>query len=52
MSVKVHQKKLRNGFILFLIWLVPTLYNLGKPYHLDDTAHLEIAYHGLQDKKG
>jgi len=26
-----------------VIWLVITLYNLFKPYHIDDTAHLEIA---------
>ncbi len=28
---------------LGLLWVVVTAYNLGKPFHVDDTAHLEIA---------
>jgi len=28
---------------LFLLWGIVTLYNLFKPYHIDDTVHLEIA---------
>jgi 4-amino-4-deoxy-L-arabinose transferase-like glycosyltransferase len=28
---------------LGLLWLVVTAYNLDKPFHIDDTAHLEIA---------
>jgi hypothetical protein len=30
-------------FWLFLAWSVITAYNLLKPFHIDDTAHLEIA---------
>ncbi len=29
--------------LLALIWLLATACNLGKAYHIDDTAHLEIA---------
>lgn len=28
---------------LIAIWMAVTTYNLFKPYHIDDTAHLEIA---------
>jgi 4-amino-4-deoxy-L-arabinose transferase-like glycosyltransferase len=28
---------------LFVLWATVTAYNLFKPYHIDDTAHLEIA---------
>ena len=28
---------------LFVLWAIVTAYNLLKPYHIDDTAHLEIA---------
>ncbi len=30
-------------FILFVLWLVPTLINLNKAFHIDDTFHLEAA---------
>src|ERR1700688_3164178 len=30
-------------FWLALAWSVITAYNLFKPFHIDDTAHLEIA---------
>jgi hypothetical protein len=33
----------RNFFWLFAIWLVVTAYNLYKPFHIDDTAHLIIS---------
>lgn len=29
--------------ILFVLWLVPTLINLNKAFHIDDTFHLEAA---------
>jgi len=28
---------------LFALWAVVTAYNLFKPYHIDDTVHLDIA---------
>ena len=28
---------------IFMLWLAATAYNITKPYHIDDTAHLEIA---------
>jgi 4-amino-4-deoxy-L-arabinose transferase-like glycosyltransferase len=31
------------GWMLGSLWLALTAYNLFKPYHIDDTAHLEIA---------
>ncbi|NNE10414.1 MAG: hypothetical protein HKN20_17770 [Gemmatimonadetes bacterium] len=34
---------MRDSTILVLIWLVATACNLDKAYHIDDTAHLEIA---------
>jgi 4-amino-4-deoxy-L-arabinose transferase-like glycosyltransferase len=43
-------------FLLFSLWLVVTAYNIFKPYHIDDTAHLEIARwissHPLQPMSG
>jgi 4-amino-4-deoxy-L-arabinose transferase-like glycosyltransferase len=32
-----------DWFWLVGLWLTVTAYNLFKPYHIDDTAHLEIA---------
>jgi hypothetical protein len=32
-----------DGVWLFVLWATVTAYNLFKPYHVDDTAHLEIA---------
>ena len=29
--------------VLVAFWLAGTCYNLFKPFHIDDTAHLEIA---------
>jgi 4-amino-4-deoxy-L-arabinose transferase-like glycosyltransferase len=31
-----------EGVWLFVIWATVTAYNLFKPYHIDDTVHLEI----------
>jgi 4-amino-4-deoxy-L-arabinose transferase-like glycosyltransferase len=28
---------------LIAVWVIVTAYNLFKPYHIDDTAHLEVA---------
>ncbi|MBE2289556.1 MAG: glycosyltransferase family 39 protein [Chitinophagaceae bacterium] len=33
----------RELLILFALWLVPTLINLNKAFHIDDTFHLEAA---------
>lgn len=33
----------RAEWWLTLLWIVPTSYNLFKPFRVDDTAHLEIA---------
>ena len=33
----------RDNAALAVIWLAVTAYNLFKPYHIDDTTHLEIA---------
>ncbi len=33
----------RTNWKLAAIWLIVTAYNLFKPYHIDDAAHLEIA---------
>jgi 4-amino-4-deoxy-L-arabinose transferase-like glycosyltransferase len=33
----------REGVWLVALWTIVTAYNLCKPYHIDDTAHLEIA---------
>jgi 4-amino-4-deoxy-L-arabinose transferase-like glycosyltransferase len=33
----------RDGVWLIALWTLLTAYNLFKPYHIDDTAHLEIA---------
>jgi 4-amino-4-deoxy-L-arabinose transferase-like glycosyltransferase len=33
----------REWVWLFVLWAIVTAYNLLKPYHIDDTAHLEIA---------
>jgi 4-amino-4-deoxy-L-arabinose transferase-like glycosyltransferase len=37
------RRAMRDGWKLAVIWLAITGYNLFKPYHIDDTAHLEIA---------
>jgi hypothetical protein len=29
--------------VLFLLWIYATAWNLTKPFHMDDTVHLEIA---------
>ena len=29
--------------VIMAIWLFATIWNFGKAYHIDDTAHLEIA---------
>ncbi len=33
----------RTYFILFAFWIAATAYNLFKPYHIDDAAHLQFA---------
>jgi hypothetical protein len=33
----------REWVWLLVLWAIVTAYNLLKPYHIDDTAHLEIA---------
>src|SRR5215467_925770 len=33
----------REWVWLLVLWVTVTAYNLFKPYHIDDTAHLEIA---------
>lgn len=33
----------RNWPWLVTLWAIVTAYNLFKPYHIDDTVHLEIA---------
>ena len=33
----------RDNWCLFALWLAATAYNLTKPYHMDDAAHLLIA---------
>ena len=30
---------------ILLIWLIATLFNLNKAYHIDDAFHLEAAAH-------
>jgi len=33
----------RESVWLLLLWAIVTAYNLLKPYHIDDTVHLEVA---------
>ena len=33
----------RIPLLLFTLWFVATAFNITKPYHIDDTGHLEIA---------
>ena len=39
----VHAAGQGDGLWLIALWTLVTGYNLFKPYHIDDTAHLEIA---------
>lgn len=45
-----------EGLVLFGLWLAATAYNLFKPYHIDDAAHLEIvqwiSHHWLHPMRG
>ena len=37
------ERPLARRTLLALLWVAVTAYNLAKPFHIDDTAHLEIA---------
>jgi Dolichyl-phosphate-mannose-protein mannosyltransferase len=39
-KVRTHR---RDFFWLLVLWIIVTSYNSFKPYHIDDTVHLEIA---------
>ena len=45
MEFKNHIKKHKGSYLVILLWLIITLPNLSKPFHIDDTFHLEAAQH-------
>ena len=43
MFVHMARSSYRSAVILLLIWAIATAVDMGKPFHIDDAFHLEMA---------
>lgn len=41
--MKISSETCKTAIVIIVIWALGTSINIAKPYHIDDTAHLEIA---------
>lgn len=40
---KLNLLKIKDHWLLIILWMIATLFNLNKGFHIDDTFHLEAA---------